>query len=902
MSVQLIALLCAALLAVFTPRELLRRHLYELHAMAVVSLVIGIGGLILQMLFAPKPKDQYGARLSDVNVAAVSPGNPIIRHWGIMKLPLQVIWVSKIKETAHTESQSGGGKGMGGGGATSTTYTYSVDVAVAVCQGPVYRIRRIYANQKILWVDPSIASQLAQQFHDAYVAEATRLYGLGVDADNAYVGGFFFAFNNYQTDNEADLNTQANALAYIMANPIAGMPNPNSGNVNSLLGQMLSGLTADNDYPATKQRYDAISVYLGDQSQLPNSVMESYKGVGNVPAYRGTAYFVLQNLQLEDFGQTVPTFQAEVEKQNGTVYLSDILTDICAESGMLSDEYDARSGIGMVDDPPVVGFAVTQVTAGRSVIQDLMKVYPFDACESGFRLKFDWINRRPHTILRPEDFGAHVDTEDMPPTEEMTRTADFDLPKQIKLNFQEPARNYSKNTMYAARQVLTQANAVDEIDITIAMTRAEAKQRAEQTLVNRFMARRTVKRKLPKKYVVLEPGDICTVPDKYDPDYFEQFRTMEINVGANGIIEGTFIDHHYGFPVTAATEDDIIVAGDDDPQTLPVAGRTRAYMLDLPLLTDTVQDAIGYYVVLAQTKPYWGGGFLILDLTSGASIPVFGTDTTPTSAGSNWVTVAHNTTRTVHGYALQQLAPATPGIWDRASIIDVMMVDVSMIFQPAAEFDCLQNAINIIVVGDEIIQFADVQELGNGMWRLSTLLRGLRGTEWAMSTHVKGDRVVKLSSLNLNRVAHDQKYLNIAGSYKALTEREDSSNETAFTFANTGRSLQPYSPDIRHPYRNTAGDLTIDWEPRNRQNGTWLSGQDLTLDQATEAYEIDVYNSAGTAVVKTYSFGAVRTWSYTAAAQATDIGSAPTNLKLAIYQIGSIIGRGFPAIVTVTKP
>jgi Putative phage tail protein len=52
--------------------------------------------------------------------------------------------------------------------------------------------------------------------------------------------------------------------------------------------------------------------YLGTSSQGVNSFMESLSGTGNVPAYRGTAYIVLENLQLADFGNRLPNLTFEI--------------------------------------------------------------------------------------------------------------------------------------------------------------------------------------------------------------------------------------------------------------------------------------------------------------------------------------------------------------------------------------------------------------------------------------------------------------------------------------------------------------------------------------------------------------------------------------------------------------
>ncbi len=50
----------------------------------------------------------------------------------------------------------------------------------------------------------------------------------------------------------------------------------------------------------------------GTQDQLPDPKIEAVQGIGAVPAYRGTAYVVIEDLQLEAFGNRVPQFSFEV--------------------------------------------------------------------------------------------------------------------------------------------------------------------------------------------------------------------------------------------------------------------------------------------------------------------------------------------------------------------------------------------------------------------------------------------------------------------------------------------------------------------------------------------------------------------------------------------------------------
>jgi len=55
-----------------------------------------------------------------------------------------------------------------------------------------------------------------------------------------------------------------------------------------------------------------MTVYPGNATQQPDPLMEAVEGPGMVPAYRGTAYVVMEALALQRFGNRVPQFSFEV--------------------------------------------------------------------------------------------------------------------------------------------------------------------------------------------------------------------------------------------------------------------------------------------------------------------------------------------------------------------------------------------------------------------------------------------------------------------------------------------------------------------------------------------------------------------------------------------------------------
>ncbi len=55
-----------------------------------------------------------------------------------------------------------------------------------------------------------------------------------------------------------------------------------------------------------------VKFYLGTEDQMPDPTIELYKGVGNVPFYRGTAYMVITDHDTTDIGGRRPSYRFEV--------------------------------------------------------------------------------------------------------------------------------------------------------------------------------------------------------------------------------------------------------------------------------------------------------------------------------------------------------------------------------------------------------------------------------------------------------------------------------------------------------------------------------------------------------------------------------------------------------------
>jgi hypothetical protein len=63
---------------------------------------------------------------------------------------------------------------------------------------------------------------------------------------------------------------------------------------------------------ASEKLGGSIRVHLGAEDQAVDPFIEGVEGTANTPAYRGTAYVMLENLELSNFGNTMPNLEFEV--------------------------------------------------------------------------------------------------------------------------------------------------------------------------------------------------------------------------------------------------------------------------------------------------------------------------------------------------------------------------------------------------------------------------------------------------------------------------------------------------------------------------------------------------------------------------------------------------------------
>jgi hypothetical protein len=151
-----------------------------------------VGTLVGSVVEVAKQKPQSVGRLTDLHLTGSQYGSTIPWIWGRRRVGGSVIWWSDLTET----SRKRGSKSVGG---RTKVYTYSVDVAVMVCRGPITAIRKIWANDTVIY---DLDAGLQPAWITTYLGtvsqnpDATMSAALPAGQTPAYRGRAYVVFDN----------------------------------------------------------------------------------------------------------------------------------------------------------------------------------------------------------------------------------------------------------------------------------------------------------------------------------------------------------------------------------------------------------------------------------------------------------------------------------------------------------------------------------------------------------------------------------------------------------------------------------------------------------------------------------------------------------------------------------
>lgn len=636
---------------------------------------------------------------------------------------------------------------------------------------------------------------------------------------------------------------------YVISNGAEGLGYTTGDIISTPLGPVLPVGHAD-DTPAFWAAARLAAIADGE------SIPSTFDAQGD-----GTPYLTYPVLQDHAYTRTLQATEGDPDP----VTLASIVTVLCRRCKPLtSDDID----VSMLDET-VQGYRVDRVMSGRSGIDPLRQYGYFD-CVDGAILSFPTRGRAIVATLDDDTLGTS-DGQGSVPAVTPTLTEAPELPRFVGLRYPMPHADYVVGMQQTERGNVSTSNK-SYIDVPIAMSDDKAKQMTEVLMGEAWVGRETYKLSISPRLMALEAADAIEAPVAGE---LQRMVIQSIEGGYPGALQTEARrDDQYVYLSTAAG-----IASGIVPQDLGIAGLTVYALIDSTALTSDENDA-GFYVAAYGTGDRWRGASLYESL----------------DAGANYSRVLSVSSASTMG-TLDSALPVGPHhIWDDANTLTVTLAAGTLESRTEA---AVLNGANAAFIGGpdrwELIQFRTATLIGAKQYELSGLLRGRRGTEWAIGLSQDGDTFALAATLA--RVPKSTSAIGMPRLYKMVTSRTLIEAAEAEALTPEGVALETYAPAHVTASRDASNNITGTVVRRARLGPEWIDYADVPLNEESERYQLDVMN--GSSIVRTIEAIGTSTWTYSAAEQTADGLTPGDPVSVVAFQLSAIVGRGYPYEATV---
>jgi hypothetical protein len=450
----------------------------------------------------------------------------------------------------------------------------------------------------------------------------------------------------------------------------------------------------------------------------------------------------------------------------------------------------------------------------------------------------------------------------------LIRTQESELPREATLSFTDIATDYQRAAA-ASRRLSGAANRTSHAELAMIADSAEAQRRAEIWLQDLWAGRESASFALPPSRLALTLGDIAglTVSGRRRLVEVQQIVDAESrNVQARAIDPEVF---NLALPQARSRA----------PLIPAALGPVHALALDLPVLQSEQSPVLSRLAVFADP---WPGPEAIWTSRDGASYDL----------------AAIAQARCTAGETLDDLPAGPTAIWHNASVRVLLYGGALASASDIAVFGGANAAAVQRTDGAwEVLQFAEAELVAPKTYRLSRLLRGQAGSEWAMGAPLPAGASFVLLDRNLVAIASGADALDRTLDLRIVAASRDHADPSALARSVTpaATALKPLAPVHVKARRDSSG-VSFTWIRRTRIGGDSWTGE-VPLGEDSEQYALDILS--GSDVVRTLTVSAPAAL-YTAADEIVDFGAPQSALHVRVAQLSAIVGRGFAADVTLS--
>ncbi|QPC98555.1 phage tail protein [Qipengyuania soli] len=537
----------------------------------------------------------------------------------------------------------------------------------------------------------------------------------------------------------------------------------------------------------------ALRIHSGHGDQRPDPLLAAELG-DKCPAHRGCAYVVFEDLSLADFGNRIPALTFEILAGDGAGLLPEMVGNLgSVDTSALMDQlkgysHDGGSLAGVLAQvdrlKPVVplyrGGALR--LAGSSTAEQMTKSLP------------------PPATWDQGEFGR----EDGRARARGSLTANA----LSALRYYDPARDYQPGMQRAeGGATATQRRTLEFPGVLSAQ---DARMLLREASMREAIGQETLSWRVAQLDPALGPGSKVKVPGIPGT-----WRVAEWEWRGAGI-ELQLVRHLQQGAFHAVTSD----PGDGWHPPDREIGATSLRVFELPWDGHGSNEEVRIFGATSAPAGPWAGAALFAQ--QGTALEPVG------NSGPS---------RATTGKLLQPLEPSPAHRFEQAASLLVKMLDHSSELV-STDSAGLARGVNRMLVGEEVLQFAQAEPLGEGEWKLTGLLRGRGGSERpALAGHAAGSEATLLDEdLLLLRVDLPA----LAGSTEFAAIGLAESEPVKASLENQGASRRPPSPChgcVRH---TDDGALAISWTRRARGGWIWQDEVEQPLVERQELYEVGI--------------------------------------------------------------
>lgn len=601
-------------------------------------------------------------------------------------------------------------------------------------------------------------------------------------------------------------------------------------------GNLLRGSAGD-----FKTALGAFRLYDGSEDQPLDPLMAALQGAAATPAHRGIAYALFEDLQLADYGNRMPSLTFEIIADAAPVSVAAIAASL-SQGAIVAHNPDVT--------PLINGYAAGGATVGDAISP------LFDGLDLALRgdaagLRIDAVGATEGTVAG--DFLCARFNGKVERGFTLTRGRAEDVPVRLSVRHYDLARDYQAGVQTSQRAGPGRKDS--NLDLPAVLDAPAARSIAEARMQSLWAGRNGLDLRCDWRALTLQPGSVVTVEQQSGRWRIErsEWEAMAVRLRMKRV-------------GGAGASSPSASSGAAVAQPDALHGSTTIFVADIPAPGDELSAAPLVVVAAAGAQSGWRSAELFVEdsITGGL-----------TSIGATAPSAVMGTASTLPS------ASASPWLFDDTSVIDVQLLNDQMVLASTDDSALLIGA-NRALLGREVIQFGIATKTGPSTWRLTHLLRGRRGTEWAMATHGGGERFLLLEPDSLLNVPAPYALMGSTLTIDAIGIGDLTPMRTSEDVM--GQAALPLSPAHLHGDLQ-AGDWQFRWIRRSRSGWRWTDGADAPLGEETENYRIDLMQGGTTFRTAT---AASEQWTYDAATVAADASAGISGAVTAeIRQIGT---------------